>query len=170
MRKTTNSSPYLTAGRLNDVLAAIQTMALYRYYRAPASEWTELISGSKEKKDEQRWQEVFNDHPEFFRRSVAHAGDYALVWRRALPRRSHYITKAIITSNEYDKLSEDEKKYYSRPQVPESQIKTLMDLAVSLHQRAIDQARDWRWWVAPAVAAGSSFIGALIGGLAKLGS
>ena len=32
MWKTRNSSPYLQPGRLNDVLAAIQTMALYRYY------------------------------------------------------------------------------------------------------------------------------------------
>jgi hypothetical protein len=166
MWKTRNSSPYLQPGRLNDVLAAIQTMALYRYYRLSVEDWAELISNSKEAGP--RWRKVFDDHPEFFRPSVLHPDHYALGWRRALPRRYHYITKAIITSDEYNKLSEEEKKYYSRPPVPESQIKTLMDLAITLHQRAIDQARDWRWWVAPVLAFAGSFIGALIGGLAKL--
>jgi len=171
MWKTRNSSPYLQPGRLNDVLAAIQTMALYRYYRASVDGWAELISNSKgNKEDEQRWREVFNDHPEFIRRSVLHHDHYALVWRRALPSHCHYITKAIITSEEYNKLSDEEKNSYSRPQVPESQIKTLMDLAITLHQRAIDQSRDWRWWIAPAIAAASSFIGALIGGLASIGA
>ena len=160
------SSPYLEPNRLADLLAAIQSMSLFQSYRAHIREWSDLISGNEGRAA--YWQRVFDDHPEFFRKSGTHTDHYALVWRRAQNRRYHSRLHRYVTEEEYDVLPVEEKRrYMSRAPVPEAQIKTLMDTAINLHQRAVESSRDWRWWVAPAVAAGGSFVGAIVGGLFK---
>lgn len=133
-----NQHRYLQLHRLVDILAAIQTMSLHDKYRHTTEGWADLISGNKEMAA--HWKQVFDEHPEFFRKSATYAGQYGLVWRRALKERGP---------------------------VPENQIKTLLDTAIELHQREIDAFRDWRWWVAPVLAVFSSFIGAVLGGLLR---
>ena len=159
-------SQYLKPNRLADVLAAIQTMALHERYRRSAEDWADLISGNKEVA--KHWEEVFDDHPEFFRKSHTFQGHYALVWRRATPGRYLRREQRPVSPQEYDAMTEEERsRRLNRAPVPEGQIKTLLDTAVNLHQREVDAARDWRWWVAPMIAAASSFIGAILGGLLK---
>ena len=58
---------------------------------------------------------------------------------------------------------ENRNKYLTRPPVSESQLKTLMDTAINLHQSAIDASRDRRWFVAPGVAAIASCVGFILG-------
>jgi hypothetical protein len=161
-------SPYLKQGRLADLMAAIQMMAIHERYRRSSADWAELISGDSAKSS--YWESIFADHPEFFRQSAAHQGDYALVWRRAGNSRYHRGIGKILQSTEVDNLSQEERRYLSRPPVPEGQIKTLLDTAINLHQRAVEEYRDRRWWVGPVttiVNAAGSFVGALIGGHVK---
>jgi hypothetical protein len=68
-------SPYLKPGRLGDVLAAIQTMAIYDKYRQSSSYWSVLISGDQS--NESHRKTIFDEHPELFRPSSAHPGQYA---------------------------------------------------------------------------------------------
>jgi hypothetical protein len=72
-----------------------------------------------------------------------------------------------LDQTEVDALSDEERRrYISRPPVLEGQIKTLLDTAVNLHQRAVDDHRDKRWWITPMTALLStigSFVGAVIG-------
>jgi hypothetical protein len=47
-----NESPYLhDLNRLGDVIAAIQAMGLYKFYKLSSEEWADRISGNKEQKD-----------------------------------------------------------------------------------------------------------------------
>jgi hypothetical protein len=158
-------SSYLKPGRLADLLAAIQAMAIYDRYRRSSEDWAVLISGDKDKGA--HWKTVFDEHPEFFRPSTAHPGHYALVWRRAGDDRYHRGSGRILERAEISQLAaEDRRRYMSRPPVPEGQVKTLLDTAINLHQRAVDEHRDRRWWVTPLtaiVSAIGSFIGAVIG-------
>ena len=144
-------SPYLKPGRLADLLAAIQTMALYARYRRPAEDWAHLIAGDKAQAS--HWKALFEDHPEFFRPSTAFPGHYALVWRRA--------------GTPIDYTTEKGEKRRSRPMVPEGQIKTLLDTAINLHQRAVDAHRDRRWWITPSTAVICALIGAVVGAIIK---
>jgi hypothetical protein len=141
-------SPYLKPNRLGDVLAAIQAMALHKQYRQSCADWADWISGEKNRSD--YWEQVLDDHPEFFRRSRVDR-DYALIWRRAL-----------VTNKEYEALTEQEKQKVGQPAVPEAQIKTLVDMAINLHGEALAASRDWRWWIAPAVSFAGSFFGAIL--------
>jgi hypothetical protein len=154
-------APYLKPNRLQDLLAAIQSMALNDQYRRHISDWAGLISGNAERAA--HWKAIFDDHPEFFRRATATEDNYALIWRRALHRRYHRLLQKVLTEEEYQALTPSEKVYMSRAPVPEGQIKTLMDTAISLHQRAVEANRDWRWWVPSALSLIGSFVGALIG-------
>src|SRR5258708_8676877 len=76
---------YLKPNRLGDVLAVIQTMAVYSRYRATYETWAFVISGTREKAD--HWKAVFDDHPEFFKPAPIRNASYSLILRRALPRR-----------------------------------------------------------------------------------
>ena len=165
-----DKSPYLVKGRLPDLLAAIQAMAIYERYRRSVSDWADLISGDKDSAS--HWKEIFDDHPEFFRPSVVHPGDYSLVWRRAGNSRYHRRLGKIMDQVEVDLLPEEERRrYITRPPVPEGQIKTLLDTAINLHQHATEAQRDRRWWITPVTAIVStigSFAGAIVGALIKV--
>ncbi|MDT4869127.1 hypothetical protein FQZ97_1041400 [compost metagenome] len=52
----------------------------------------------------------------------------------------------------------------SRNPLSSSDIKALVDTAVSMHSRALEHQKDKRWWVALSSAAGA-LLGALIGKL-----
>jgi hypothetical protein len=152
-------SPYLKPNRLGDVLAAIQAMALHEKYRQSNADWADWISGEKSRSD--YWGQIFDDHPEFFRRSSVNE-DYALIWRRVLPGRYNYESQSMITNKQYESLTEQAKRKVGRPAVPEAQIKTLIDMAINLHGKALETSRDWRWWIAPAVSFAGSFVGAIV--------
>jgi hypothetical protein len=161
-------SPYLKPNRLQDVLSAMQTMSLYHRYRLPFEEWAELISGEEGKVE--HWKLIFDEHPEFFRKSAAFPGHYALIWRRALSNRWHMREQRYVTEEEYKVLRPQRHEILGRQPIPEAQIKTLMDTAMQLHQRAIEAHRDRRWWLPiSATVLGSvmslcgAFLGAILG-------
>jgi hypothetical protein len=150
---------YLKPNRLGDVLAAIQTMAVYQRYRVSCETWAFKISGDKKKAG--YWKAVFNDHPEFFRPAPARPNNYSLVWRQASPRRYNPKTQAVVTEEQYAAMSDLEKKKLSRQPISESQIKTLTDIALNLHSKELESVRDWRWWFPPAASFGAAVLTAM---------
>ncbi len=151
---------YLKPDRLSDVLAAIQFMAMNERSSLDCKRWAKSISGDEAK--DAYWRAIFEEHTELFRKSPDDADHFALIWRRALPRRYYRPERKMLTDAEYHALPEAERPWVSRPPVPEDQIKTLVDIAITLHARQQEQHRDWRWWI-PSVA---TFVAAVLGGVA----
>ena len=58
-------NPYLTPGRLSDVIAAITALGAYRYYKLTFAGCAERITNRPN--EAERWAKVFKEHPEFFR-------------------------------------------------------------------------------------------------------
>lgn len=144
-----------------DVIAAIQCMSLNERSSLSSEHWAELISGSKSYSG--KWKTVFEEHAEFFRKSPDNEGYYALVWRRALAKRYFRPQAKILTLAEVEALSAEERKWVSRPPVPEHQIRTLVDIAIALHSEQQEASRDWRWWTPLVAGFSGSVIGAVLG-------
>lgn len=155
-------APYLKKNRLADVIAAIQSTAMNERSSLACRNWAEIVSGDVSK--EGHWRAVFDEHPEFFRKSPNNIDHYALVWRRALPRRYYRPEGRLLSQNEFEALSAEEMKLVSRPPVPETQIETLVDIAITLHAKQEDQNRDRRWWIPIVASFLGSVVGATIGG------
>lgn len=163
-RKSAPPSPYLSdPNRLGDVIAAIQAMAVYKFYKLPFSGWADRISADE--KQAEKWKAVFLQHPEFFRLDSARE-KASLVWRRQFPKRFDVDAGRVLSAEEYDSLTSEEKTRVSRTPLTPGDIKALVDTAVSLHSRALEHQKDKRWWIALA-SAGGGLVGAVIGALVK---
>ena len=158
MRRSPN--PYLIEGRLGDVVSAIQVMALNENFLAQRDYWAERITGDK--KNGEACEQILSAHKEFFRcyRGAGQSDEYSLVWRHSLP----YLDKRngqTITSQQYLQLR-GQGVVGRRPLLPE-EIKLLTDTAIALHAKAVEQSRDWRWWVGSALTVAGVLIAALVG-------
>ncbi|MDT7838433.1 hypothetical protein [Aquabacterium sp. OR-4] len=157
-------SPYLAEpGRLGDVIAAIQAMATYKFYKLTHEDWADRIAADKTQGD--KWKRLFEQHPEFFRLDSARE-KASLVWRRQFPKRFDVDAMRVLSNEEYEALTGDQKLRISRVPLAASDIKTLVDTAVNLHSRALEHQKDRRWWVALAGAVGG-LIGSIVGALIK---
>ena len=155
-------SPYLRdATRLGDVIAAIQAMAVYKFYKLTFEDWADRISADKSQAA--KWKNLFLEHPEFFRLDGARE-KASLVWRRQFPRRYDVDAERVLTLPEYEALLPEQSARVSRIPLSSSDIKALVDTAVNLHSRALEHQKDKRWWVALA-SAGGALIGSLVGKL-----
>jgi hypothetical protein len=166
-------SPYLKNDqRLANVIAAIQSMASNEFYEKGSEEWAKILPGER---DVKLWEDVFNDHTEFFRsaeRDVNNANGvktrvkfYSLVARRSFPHFNKTNDKTIYNA-EYNDLkkgltNKERTKIFGRRQLPDGQIKVLIDVAISLHTKAVEAERDWRWSFAPVAASISSLVAAI---------
>ena len=135
-------NPYLKDHRLADVIAAITTLGTYKFYKLDFAGWAMRISGTA--KDARHWQSVFKEHPEFFR---VNTGDdkASLVWRRQFPRNFNVDDiKETVPDDEIDGTAEDR---ISRQRLDAEQITALIDVAVKLHDRALEQKKAGYWWI-----------------------
>lgn len=159
-----SKSPYLNdQNRLGDVVAAIQAMATYKYYKLSHEDWADRIAADKSQAN--KWKEIFLEHPEFFRLDSTRE-KASLVWRRQFPKRYNVDTGKILSHSEYEALIGKERSRISRVPLSSSDIKALVDTAVNLHSRALEHQKDKRWWVALSGAVGG-LIGIIIGALLK---
>ena len=158
-------SAYLNEpGRLGDVIAAIQAMATYKFYKLPFEGWADRISADKQRAA--HWQRVFEEHPEFFRLD-GERQRASLVWRRQYPRRYYVDEERTITKEELAKLPEHVRESrVSRSPLTASDIGVLVRTAVDLHARALESRRESRWWI-PVAAIIGGFAGAVVGALLK---
>lgn len=154
-------SAYLNEpGRLGDVIAAIQAMATYKFYKLTFEDWADRISADKQRSD--HWRRVFEEHPEFFRLD-GERKRASLVWRRQYPRRYHVDEQRMLTIEELDSLPETiRSNRISRTPLAASDISTLVNTAINLHSRALEAKKETRWWL-PLAATVGSLIGAIIG-------
>lgn len=72
----------------------------------------------------------------------------------------------VITAQEYNNLTTQQKERISRTPLTPSDIKALIDTAVNLHSRALEHQKDKRWWTVLASAAGG-LLGSITGALLK---
>ena len=145
MAEKTNS-PYLKADRLKDVVAAIQVAGKYAFYKLSPSDWSMRISGDKSKSE--YWENVFSEHPEFFRFNGAGA-KVSLAWRRSYRKRYSVDDERNLSFEEYNYLDEEQKKRVSRTPLTGDEISILINTAINLHTRAIEQNKENRWLSSP---------------------
>ena len=161
-----NESDYiLKPHRLADLIAAIQVMGTYSYSARAVDSWSKLL-GDKPRSAE-TWVEVFNQHPEFFRAGIQDNGQHTLALRRAQPRVFNTKTSKEITTDEFEQLSDEEKKKYSRKPLSAPQITFLVEVAIRLQSQAIAQRQERRWWMPHVMSVITLIIGLVTGALLK---
>lgn len=158
-------TPYLyDDNRLGDVIAAIQVMGSYGYYKLDFENWAMRISGDKNKAE--HWRKVFVEHPEFFRFDTV--GEKAsLAWRRSYRKRYSVDRQRELSSDEYSDLSSNELSQVSRAPLNSSDISVLINTAINLHTRALEQNREHRWLSSPLFSLLGVALGALLVWLSK---
>jgi len=157
-------SPYLKdPNRLGDVIAAIQAMGTYKFYKLTHEGWADRIAADRTQAE--TWKAIFLEHPEFFRLDSARK-KASLVRRRQFPKLYNVDTGQVISKDHYDRLSGTQKLRLSRVPLSSGDIKALVDTAVNLHSRALEYQKEKRWWAALSGGVGG-LLGAIIGGLLK---
>lgn len=149
-------NPYLQENRLQDVIAAITALGTYKFYKLDFSGWAERISGTA--KGGIFWEKIFREHPEFFRIN-SDDGKASLVWRRQFPRNHN-----VDSDDQFDDPASAPADRISRRPLEPSELTALIGIAVSLHERALDQQQSSRWWISIATAL-LAFVGGLAGSL-----
>ena len=133
--------------RLADVIAAIQAMGTYKFYKLDIRGWAKRISGNESDCD--YWYNVIEQHPEFFRLNTT-KDKASLVLRRNYQRTFHVDKNIELTREECNALSEEElNERVSRVPLSNSDIALLVNTAISLHARALEKEKSTRWWFAP---------------------
>ena len=164
MTKESNS-PYLKYdNRLADVISAIQVMGKYGFYKLDFKQWAMRISGDENM--EVYWKDLFIEHPEFFRLD-SEKKKASLVWRRSYRKRYSVDKQKEISSDEFEKISSDEQKRISRKPLTGDEILTLINTAINLHTRAIEQNKEYRWLSSPLFSLLGVVLGAFIAFIAK---
>lgn len=138
-------SPYLSnIGRLADVIAAIQVLGTYKFYKCDFAEWADRICGDPARAG--HWRKVLEDHPEFFRLD-SRRERASLVWRRQHQKLFDVDLAKSISRAEFDALDDERKKRISRLALSSDEISTLVDTAINLHQRVMENRKDQRWLI-----------------------
>jgi len=158
-------TPYLyDDNRLGDVIAAIQVMGSYGYYKLDFENWALRISGDKSKAE--HWRKVFLEHPEFFRLDTT-GTKASLAWRRSYRRKYSVDRQRELSPDEYNDLSSGELLQTSRAPLSSSDISVLINTAINLHTRALEQNREYRWLSSPLFSLLGVALGALLVWLSK---
>jgi hypothetical protein len=152
-----NKSPYLNGPhRLADVIAAIQVMATYKFYKLDVETWADRIEAKPERAE--YWRQVIQEHPEFFR-TDSKGEKASLVWRRQHQKRFDVDTEHSITREDFLSRTDAQKLRVSRSPLNSEELKTLLETAIKLHSAAFEQKKHGVWWVTPS----ASFAGAILG-------
>lgn len=158
-------SPYISVdNRLGDVIAAIQVMGSYGYYKLEFSKWAGRISGDEGKGE--HWEKVFSEHPEFFRFDSS-GTKASLAWRRSFRRRYLVGEQRELSLAEYNALSDQERSSISRAPLSGTDISVLISTAINLHTRAIEQDKEHRWLSSPLFSLLGVVLGAALAWLTK---
>jgi len=154
-------SPYLKDPRLSDVIAAIQVLSTYKFYKLDFKGWSKRITGSEE--NSEHWKNVFIEHPEFFRLNQT-KNRVSLAWRRSHQRTYHVDRNEILSRKACDELSETEiSERLSRAPLNNNDIETLINTAINLHARAIESEKEKRWLLPSLITLIAVLLGAYLG-------
>ena len=164
MNKSSDIAPYRIPGRLADVIAAIQVMAAAKRPEAKIKDWAYEFDRDRDDATIGRWTGVFWDHREFFltyRLPNEQDLKAALRWRYAFKTFDAESGKEY-TPAQIQALPEKQRWLLTSKPLDGEQIQTLLNTAISLHTRAMEELRESRWWV-PLFAAVLGFVGAIFG-------
>jgi hypothetical protein len=126
--------------------------------------WEQAIGSNPRSVTNNKWSELFRQHPEFFR--IDDNGKAYLVWRRARERVWDTESRKELTISELDGLSEQQKdNRLSRKPLEPGETTKLIEIAVNMHSQAIARRQELRWWVPLLM----GVVGVLIGVLFKSG-
>ncbi len=158
--------PYLKPGRLADVIAALQVMASAERPEREIAHWVLELERISDSPTIARWTSVFLEHREFFvtyRLSPEANLKAALRWRYVFKTFDSKTGKEY-TPAEVPALPEEQRRSLTTRPLAGDQIQTLLNTAIGLHTRAIEELTSRRWWV-PLITAASGFGGAVVGAL-----
>jgi hypothetical protein len=155
------SSPYLAhPWRLSDVIAALQVLGSYHWASREPADWARTLG---QPRSAHTWDEIFKDHPEFFRVNEAKQKVWASVrWRHTHPQIYAAAEHRELSRAEYLALSEAERENLSRSPLATEQIESLIRTAIELHNRGIAQQVESRWLWTPAFALLGVVLGAVL--------
>ena len=157
-------SPYTEyTNRLSDVIAAIQAMGTYKFYKLDFSSWSDRICGDETQGD--YWKKIFDEHPEFFRLDSTKT-KASLVWRRQYSKRYDVDSERVISKQEFESLSSEAKLRISRTPLSPTDISALVNVAINIHARALEHKKESRWLTIALLSGLFSLLGALVGSLA----
>jgi hypothetical protein len=157
-----SKSPYLKERRLADIIAAIQAMGVYPW--AGRKTWDKKLG---EPLSAHNWRTLFSEHPEFFRLS----GEWITLRLRYTYDKSYDAQKhRDLSEEEISKLTPDEKEKLTHKPLDPDQIEMLVKTAIELHDRAIAQEQERRWWIPVWLPALVGLLGAILGALASFGA
>lgn len=135
----TTKSPYLTDGRLADVISALQVLGNYTWASRKADSWGEKLGQVLSGPD---WLTLFKEHPEFFRVNDQWV---SLRWRHGYDRNFHTQKQRELNPAEIAELSDGEKEQLTRKALEPQQVESLMKTAIELHSSAIAHEQERRW-------------------------
>ena len=159
-------APYLKPGRLADVIAAIQVMASAERPEREIKDWAYELDRNRDTATIVRWTSVFQEHREFFvTYRLQGGGDLkaALRWRYVF-RTFDSKTGKEYTPAEIETLSKEQRSLLTTKPLAGEHIQTLLNTAIGLHTRAMEELGAARWWV-PLLAAFLGFGGAILGAI-----
>jgi hypothetical protein len=163
-RPKSELSPYRIKGRLADIIAAVQVMAARARPEGTIKDLANELSRSRDERTAERWTRVFEEHPEFFltyRLEGQQDLKAALRWRYVNKLYDPKTDKSYTQQEKEALPAEQQSSLTTRP-LAGDQIATLMNTAIELHSRAVEEEAAARWWV-PIVAAFPGFVGAVLG-------
>lgn len=153
-------NPYTESdNRLADVIAAIQVMGTYKFYKLDFSGWANRIEGKEDRGN--YWKTIFVQHPEFFRLD-SQQERASLVWRRNYQKLYDVDEEEKISRETYKGLTDSQKRRISRMPLTNSDISTLLNTAINLHGGELDHKKDSRWWISGAIGLAGVILGAII--------
>ena len=117
-----NSNQYIKTGRLADVLALLQVLALDKYPHRSDKGLLEELQGKPQ--SAKLWSTVAKDHPEFFRVKEDDENPVSLVARHVVP-----------------------KNQQGDQELPPEFIGKLIDAAIELHDRQVRRAERWTYLI-----------------------
>jgi hypothetical protein len=171
MAKERRVGGYLEPGRLPDVIAALQVMAAGPRPYKTIVDWADELSRPRNEDstpaqtETDRWAAVFKEHPEFFlvyRRKREPDIDKAALRLRYIKKDYDPYTQKEYTPEEAGQLAKDVRDKLTTKPLEADQISALVDTAIELHKRALEETAARRWWI-PVLTAILGFVGAGLG-------
>lgn len=150
--------PYLQENRLSEVVAAIQALGTYRFYKLDFAGWADRISGDVS--NAEHWKSVFVEHPEFFRLD-SRKQKASLVLRRQHPKRFDVDLRKEISRDKF--YSHEDQSRVSRLPLSAGELSQLIDTAIQMHAHALEKKRDRNALLLAVVSAVSALVGGLLG-------
>ena len=150
MNKSSDIAPYRIRGRLADVIAAIQVMAAAKRPERKIKDWAYEFDRNRDADTVDRWTSVFQDHCEFFLTYRLREQDPEADLEAALRWRYAFKTFDADSGKEYTPeqikaLPPEQRDLITSKPLEGEQIQTLLNTAIGLHARAMEELRESRW-------------------------